>query len=65
MRSASVKLSVPGLDVSSAGDPVMSGCSATVPNSGPLVIVTSSLAPTAVTVTVWAELVLASETVTL
>src|SRR5579871_2785444 len=42
LRSASVKLSVPGADVSGVDDPVALGCSATVPDSAPLVIVTGS-----------------------
>src|SRR5882724_6888090 len=48
LRSTSEKLRVPvgtGLVVSSVDDPVKFGCSATEPDSGPLVTTTASLAP--------------------
>src|SRR5258708_15684904 len=68
LRSTSVKASVPvgtGVVVSSAVDPVISGCSATDADSGPLVIAGASLAPVTVTETVCVALVETSLTLTL
>src|SRR3954470_24411522 len=68
LRSTSLKLSVPvgtGVVESSEDDPLTPVCSATEPDSGPLVIATASLAPVMTTETVWLALVELSLTSTL
>jgi hypothetical protein len=64
-RSTSAKLSVPVDEVSSAVEPDVFGCSATVADPGPLVMATASLVPVMTTETVWLALVELSLTLTL